>query len=327
MPPTFDAQAFEKDVAQILIALDAAQQQALSTHTNALAARIEALGAKVSDQQLHIDALEKQLHAQSTRIAKLDNVIDRLEDDIAALKKATQRAAPRPNPLSGRADVESEADVPVPSVAQHPTDVDAELDNPVPSATHQPTDVEAAIAAFQRSPGYQEFERYWASKPDDKKKAQRAAVEKVFTHLKACTTTASPAAIQFALTFFCIRATQILDRKPDTFAKRMPMLLTALVAATDDAGGFTIDPANKKKRFRLAEFWAVDDAEEVFKDASASFISFFGAEKAALQTLIDVLEKSAIAEGTGKVELKLWNIYLEPAFNAVAILQAKEGDA
>ncbi len=325
MPPTFDAQAFEKDVAQILTALDAAQQQALSTQTQALAARFDALGATVSDQQLHIDALEKQLYAQSTLITKLDNVIARLEDDIAALKKATQRAAARPMTLSARADVESEADVP--SAAQHPTDVEAELDNPVPSATHQPTDVEAAIAAFQRSPGYQEFERYWASKPDDKKKVQRAAVEKVFTHLKACTTTASPAAIQLALTFFCIRATHILDRKPDTFAKRMPMLLNAPRTATDDVMEFAIDPANKKKRFCLADFWAVDDANVLFNDASVPFISFFGTEKADLQMLIDALEKRELAVGTGKVDLILWSKFLEPAFNAIRIPPAKEGDA
>jgi uncharacterized coiled-coil protein SlyX len=308
MPPTFDAQAFEKDVAQILTALDAAQQQALTTQTQELAARIDALSTKVSDQQLHIDALEKQLHAQSKLIAKLDDVIDRLEDDIAELKKSPQPASALPVSMPPTADVEAEPII------------------PVPSAAHHATDVEAAIAAFQRSLGYQELERYWASKPDDKKKAQRTAVEKVFTHLKACTTTASPAAIQFALTFFCIRAAQILDRKPDTFAKRMPLLLNAPGTATDDVGGFTIDP-NKKKRFRVTDFWAVDDAHEVFKDASAPFISFFVTEKAALQTLFDALEKSAILGSTEKVELKLWSIFLEPAFNAVATLPTKEGHA
>jgi hypothetical protein len=308
MPPTFDAQAFEKEVAQILTALDAAQQQALTTRTQELAAQINALSTKISDQQLHIDALEKQLHAQSTLIANLDDVIDRLEADIAVIKKAPQRTSA---PL-----------ITMPA----PVDVEAEPIIPVPSAEHHSTDVEAAIAAFQRSLGYQELERYWASKTDDKKKAQRTAVEKVFTHLKACTTTASPAAIQFALTFFCIRATHILDRKPDTFIARMPKLLKAPSTATDDVMEFAIDP-NKKKRFRLTDFWAVNDAQEVFKDASAPFISFFCTEKAALQTLIDALEKSAILEGTGKVELKLWNIFLEPAFNAVATLPTKEGHA
>ena len=309
MPPTFDAQAFEKDVVQILTALDAAQQQALTTQTQELAARIDALSTKVSDQQLHIDALEKQLYAQNELIAKLDNVIDRLEADIAVIKKAPQRTSVPPISMPAPVDIEAEPIV------------------PVPSAEHHSTDVEAAIAAFQRSPGYQELERYWASKPDDKKRAQRTAVEKVFTHLKACTTTASPAAIQFALTFFCIRAAQILDRKPDTFATRMPVLLNALVTDTDDVGGFTIDPANKKKRFRLAGFWAVDDAKELFKDASAPFISFFGTEKAALQTLIDALEKSEVSEGKGTKILVLWNIFLEPAFNAIRTLPTKEGHA
>ena len=308
MPPTFDAQAFEKDVAQILTALDAAQQQALTTQTQELAARIDALSTKVSDQQLHIDALQKQLDAQNDLIAKLDNVIDRLEADIAVIKKAPQRTSVPPISMPAPVDVEAEPEIPVPRTAHHSTDV------------------EAAIAAFQRSPGYQELERYWASKTDDKKRAQRTAVEKVFTHLKACTTTASPAAIQFALTFFCIRAAQILDRKPDTFAKRMPMLLNALVTDTDDVGEFAIDP-NKKKRLRVTDFWPVDDAQEVFKDASAPFISVFGAEKAALQTLIDALEKSAIPEGIGKVELILWNKLLEPAFNAIRTLPAKEGHA
>jgi len=309
MPPTFDAQAFEKEVAQILTALDAAQQQALTTRTQELAAQINALSTKVSDQQLHIDALEKQLHAQSTLIANLDDVIDRLEADIAVIKKAPQRTSA---PL-----------ITMPA----PVDVEAEPIIPVPSAEHHSTDVEAAIAAFQRSLGYQELERYWASKTDDKKKAQRTAVEKVFTHLKACTTTASPAAIQFALTFFCIRAARILDRKPDTFTERMPVLLKAPGTAVDDVLEFAIDPANKKKRFRVTDFWDVDDANVLFNDASAAFISFFGSEKAALQTLIDALEKSAIPEGTGKVELKLWNIFLEPAFNAVATLPTKEGHA
>lgn len=308
MPPTFDAQAFEKEVAQILTALDAAQQQALTTRTQELAAQINALSTKVSDQQLHIDALEKQLHAQSTLIANLDDVIDRLEADIAVIKKAPQRTSA---PL-----------ITMPA----PVDVEAEPIIPVPSAAHHATDVEAAIAAFQRSPGYQELERYWASKTDDKKKAQRTAVEKVFTHLKACTTTASPAAIQFALTFFCIRAAQILDRKPDTFAKRMPLLLNAPGTATDDVGGFTIDP-NKKKRCRVTDFWAVDDAHEVLKDASAPFISFFGTEKAALQTLIDALEKSEVTDGSGKFTSVLWNTYLEPAFSAVATRPSNEGDA
>lgn len=324
MPPTFDAQAFEKDVAQILTALDAAQQQALTTQTQELAARIDALSTKVSDQQLHIDALEKQLHAQNELIAKLDDVINRLEDDITVLKIASQRASAPPIAMPAPADVEAEPDIPVPSATHHSTYVEAEPDVPVPRAAHHSTDVEAAIVAFQRSPGYQELERYWASKPDDKKRAQRAAVEKLFTHLKACTTTASPAAIQFALTFFCIRAAQILDRKPDTFAKRMPMLLKALVTATDDVGGFTIDP-NKKKRFRLADFWAVDDAKELFNDASAPFISLFGTEKTALQTLIDALEKSEVSEGSGKFTSVLWNTYLEPAFNAIRTLPAKEG--
>jgi hypothetical protein len=309
MPPTFDAQAFEKDVAQILTALDAAQQQALTTRTQELAAQINVLSTKVSDQQLHIDALEKQLHAQSTLIANLDNVIDRLEADIAIIKKAPQRTSAPPITMPA------------------PVDVEAEPIIPVPSAEHHSTDVEAAIAAFQRSPGYQELERYWASKTDDKKRAQRTAVEKVFTHLKACTTTASPAAIQFALTFFCTRAAQILDRKPDTFAKRMPLLLNAPGTATDDVGGFTIDPSNKKKRFRLASFWAIDNAKEVFNDASAPFISFFGTEKAALQTLIDALEKSEVTDGSGKFTSVLWNTYLEPAFNAVATLPTKEGHA
>jgi uncharacterized coiled-coil protein SlyX len=326
MPPTFDAQAFEKDVAQILTALDAAQQQALTTQTQELAARINALSTKVSDQQLHIDALQKQLDAQNDLIAKLDGVIDRLENDITALKKARQRTSATPIAMPAPADVEAEPDVPDSSATQHPTDVEVEPDVPVPSATQHPTNVEAAIAAFQRSPGYQELERYWASKPDDKKSAQRTAVEKVFTHLKACTTTASPAAIQFALTFFCIRAARILDRKPDTFTERMPVLLNAPGTATADVGGFAIDP-NKKKRVRVTDFWAVDDAKEVFKDASAPFISFFGTEKAALQTLIDALEKSAIPEGTGKVKLILWNTLLEPAFNAIRTLPAKEGHA
>jgi uncharacterized coiled-coil protein SlyX len=308
MPPTFDAQAFEKDVAQILTALDAAQQQALTTQTQELAARIDALSTKVSDQQLHIDALQKQLDAQNDLIANLDEVICRLEADIPELKKSLQRASALPIAMPPTADVEAEPDIPVPSTAHHSTDV------------------EAAIAAFQRSPGYQELERYWASKTDGKTRAQRTAVEKVFTHLKACTTTASPAAIQFALTFFCIRAAQILDRKPDTFATRMPVLLKALVIATDAVGGFKIDPT-KTKPFRLADFWAVDDEKTVFKDASAPFISFFGTEKAALQTLIETLEKSAIAEGTGKVNLILWNKFLEPAFSADATRPSKEGDA
>ena len=308
MPPTFDAQAFEKDVAQILTALDASQQQALTTQTQELAARIDALSTKVSDQQLHIDALQKQLDAQNDLIAKLDNVIDRLEADIAVIKKAPQRTSVPPISMPAPVDVEAEPDIPVPSTAHHSTDV------------------EAAIAAFQRSPGYLELERYWASKTDDKKRAQRTAVEKVFTHLKACTTTASPAAIQFALTFFCIRAAQILDRKPDTFATRMPVLLKAPGTATDAVGGFTIDP-KKTKPFRLANFWAVDDAQEVFKDASAPFISFFGTEKAALQTLIDALEKSEILGSTEKLELKLWSIFLEPAFNAIRTLPNKEGHA
>lgn len=302
MPPTFDAQAFEKDVAQILTALDAAQQQALTTQTQELAARIDALSTKVSDQELRIDALQKQLYAQNELIAKLDDVIDRLEDDIAVIKKAPQRTSAPPITMPA------------------PVDVEAEPIIPVPSAAHHATNVEAAIAAFQRSQGYLELERYWASKPDDKKRAQRAAVEKLFTHLSACPTTASPEAILFALTFFCIRAAQILDRKPDTFAKRMPMLLNALVTDTDDVGGFTIDPANKKRRFRLADFWAVDDAKELFKDASATFNSLFGTEKAALQTLIDALEKSEVSEGKGTKILVLWNIFLEPAFNAIRTL-------
>lgn len=322
MPPTFDAKAFEKDVAQILTALDAAQQQALTTQTQELAARIDALSTKVLDQQLHIEALEKQLHAQNELIAKLD----RLEGDIAVLKKTPQRTSAPSFAMPAPADVESEPDVPDFSATHYSEDVEAEPDIPVPSAAHHSTDVEAAIAAFQRSPGYQELERYWASKTDDKTRDQRIAVEKVFTHLKACTPTASPAAIQFALTFFCIWATDIIKRKPDTFQSRMPELLNAPVTATDAVGGFTIDP-KKTKPFRLADFWADDDAQEVFKDASAPFISFFGTEKAALKTLIDTLEKSAIAEGTGKVHLILWNKFLEPAFNAIRTLPAKEGQA
>ena len=105
------------------------------------------------------------------------------------------------------------------------------------------------------------------------------------------------------------------------------MLLNALVTDTDDVGGFTIDPANKKRRFRLADFWAVDDAKELFKDASAPFISLFGTEKAALQTLIDALEKSEVSEGKGTKILVLWNIFLEPAFNAIRTLPTKEGHA
>ena len=101
MPPTFDAQAFEKDVAQILTALDAAQQQALTTQTQELAARIDALSTKVSDQQLHIDALQKQLDAQNDLIAKLDGVISRLEADIPQRAESVSQAH-----ASGRSSVE-----------------------------------------------------------------------------------------------------------------------------------------------------------------------------------------------------------------------------
>jgi hypothetical protein len=65
----------------------------------------------------------------------------------------------------------------------------------------------------------------------------------------------------------------------------------------------------------------------VFKDASAPFISFFGTEKAALQTLIDALEKSEVTDGSGKFTSVLWNTYLEPAFSAVATRPSNEGDA
>ena len=107
----------------------------------------------------------------------------------------------------------------------------------------------------------------------------------------------------------------------------MPELLNAPVTATDDAGKFAIDPSSKKKRFRLASFWAVDDAKTVFKDPSAPFISFFSTEKAALKTLIDALEKSEVTHGSREFNYVLWKTYLEPAFSAVATRPSKEGDA
>lgn len=308
MPHTFDAQAFEREVSQIITALDASYQRALTTQMQGYVSDIQSLTTIVAELSKQLVSVQKQLHDQQELIGKLDAIVSKLEGELAAQKKAGTEARFVRIETPVINDVESETESGTQPIESSQLPAQA--------------DVEDVIRRFQNSPGYQALQT-WLGKMIAESPMINKSIENVFTKLRECKPVASTAAVHFTVMFFCLRAAKILDSQKSSFHKHIPALLRAPAHSEDASHTFKID-RKQNKTYRLASFWS-DNA--FFTNNDDAFLSFFASDKHQLKLLIDSLETNLTPEGRSIPEPSLWKTYLEPAFAEISSTASNGGNA